>query len=253
MKQTTHRLLISGAGLLAMALSAPGYAAVSWNFSGSGQNANNSTMLGSDGTTTTTIKGYSSTGDVTGEDTIETVQSVIRWGGGLGVCSNDDNCGSSGPHATDNYGDSEVGADTDMILFSFNKAIDLDTVSVGWWEDSDITILAYTGAGIPGSLVGGLYSALPSGWSFIGNYADVAAEAGHTVSVNAANVVASHWLIGAYNPLIKSEGWSTQNDAIKISAISGSISDHSVPEPASLALMGIGLTAFGFTRRKKQA
>lgn len=252
MKQTTRTNIISGAGLLAMALSMPAYAAVSWNFSGSGQNVNNGTMLGSDASTAVTIKGYSNTGDVSGEDTIETVKSVIRWGSGLGVCSNDDNCSSSGPHATDNYGDNEVGGDTDMILFSFNKAIDLDTVSVGWWEDSDITVLAYTAAGIPTSLVGGLYSALPSGWSFIGNYADVAAEAGNTVNVNASNVVASHWLIGAYNPLIRSEGWSTENDAIKLSALSGTIPGNSVPEPASLALLGIGFTAFGFTRRRRQ-
>jgi len=90
--------------------------------------------------------------------------------------------------------------------------------SVGWWtSDSDITVLAYTGAGVPASLVGELYSNLPGGWSFIGNYGDVGNQPGDTVSVNAGDVSASHWLIGAYNPLISNSGWSTGNDAMKIS------------------------------------
>jgi hypothetical protein len=61
----------------------------------------------------------------------------------MGVRNADEGTGSPN-HAMDNSGN------IDSILFSWDKAITLSQVTIGWAAyDADITVLAYTGTGNP--------------------------------------------------------------------------------------------------------
>jgi hypothetical protein len=96
---------------------------------------------------------------------------LATYSGGLGVTNRDISAGDwnedqSPEHAMDNIDR------YDSVQFAFSQAIKLTGLEVGWiGDDSDITVLAYTGAGSP-ALGGSTYgSLLSSGWTFIGHYA----------------------------------------------------------------------------------
>ncbi|MHB1093502.1 exosortase-dependent surface protein XDP1 [Thiobacillus sp.] len=191
------------------------------------------------------------------------------YSGGLGVKNldasssssyGDQNDGSSPEHSVDNN------QRYDSVLFSFNSAIDLNSVTIGWSQtDSDISILAYTGTGscvgagtCSADMTGKTYAQLASyGWSLIGQYGNLVTNVAK--SVNSGNVASSYWLIGAANPLVGGTADGT-SDYVKLLALSGDKvtppctpgtpgcggGGGQVPEPGTLLLMGAGL--FGLTR-----
>jgi len=217
------------------------------------------------------VNGYNTDGTVNNTEvtainnyTLETAYLNV-YGGGLGVKNRDANYSSSGTkyntsgdflegaspeHATDN--DQRY----DSVLFAFNNAIDLNSVTIGWSQtDSDISLLAYTGTGscvgtatCTSNLSGKKYADLVNfGWSFIGHYTDLATNVAK--AVNAGNVTSSYWLIGALNPLVSTTTFTTGNDYVKILALAGqatSVPPDQIPEPGTLLLMGAGL--FGLSR-----
>jgi hypothetical protein len=204
------------------------------------------------GTTTGTapsvaIGGYA---DNNGSGNLVYVAPTEYAGNGYGLCSSSD-VGCTVPnHALDNFGNKE------SLLLSFGSAVNLASVTIGYANtDSDISVLAYTGAGNPaanGNLTGHSYSQLAAnGWTVIGNYADLTVGAAQALGTT---VSSSYWLVAAYNSTFGTcTGCTNSNDYVKLYEVAGNTtpSTSRVPEPSALLLAGSALFGVIGLRRRR--
>ncbi|MGE3840721.1 MAG: exosortase-dependent surface protein XDP1 [Vicinamibacterales bacterium] len=247
-KQTLVALTLGVATLSAGVASA---APITWNLAsssctGSGSTDGNSrTCSGGSGAPSVTATAWSNTANGANVNIENALLQVFS--GGLGVRNRDRGTGlgdtgenSTPQHAIDNENR------YDSILLSFNGLVALNQVRLGYWSgDSDITVLAYLGAGTP-TLAGSSYGALTAAnWSLIGHYGNL----NYTAAINAGNLASQYWLVSTYNPTVgQAANFSTGDDHVKLYSVSGE--SQPVPEPASLALIGSGLFFGAAVRRR---
>ncbi len=195
---------------------------------------------------------------------------AAAWMSSYGGINNADNPGSGRSdidaseggypeHAIDNNERYE------MVLLTFTEKVNLSAVKLNFMDtDSDITVMAFQGTTGFQGLIGKTWSALDSGWNLIGHYSNVPTNTDYALGATATGIYSSFWLIGAYNPLVGgSKGWTVGNDHVKLSSVTGTVCpsgnsqcsppSSNVPEPGSLALLGLGLLGVIRLRKARQA
>jgi len=225
-------------------------AAYSWTFSGGGGAAcpaagcTESSTSGTKTITSTATGWYSET---TAGASIQTAEALRVWDGlAVQATTSDVNVPE---HATDNnnwY---------DSVLFDFgDDKVELDQIIMGWRQDSDFSLLRYTGNDTP-DLTNQSYSDLNTtgGWDLVGNYfygGSAQTSADLTFNVNEDNKSSSYWLVAALNPAYFNNSNYIGNDFFKVKTLNGVLDTSSggctsncgtVPAPGGLALLLLGL------------
>ncbi|WP_102798247.1 exosortase-dependent surface protein XDP1 [Bowmanella denitrificans] len=164
-----------------------------------------------------------------------TQSQLYRWSGGVGI----ENL-SNPEHAVDNSNG------YDALLLSFDTAVSLDGVSVGWYSgDADMSFAAYTGSGNVNSLANLSWNEfLSNGWISQGDYTGSAGTAYRSVS---NTVTSKYWIVGAFNPAFGgSSSYTGAADYMKINGLYTTSPDTpdpgtGIPEPSAILLFALGL------------
>jgi hypothetical protein len=195
---------------------------------------------------------------------------VVVYSGGLGLTNKD---GPTGPGdgLDSNERDSEAPEHAidndqrkDSMLLTFTESVKLTHVQLGYrYNDSDITVLAFTGGSCGGSVAGQTYSGLTScGWTLVSHITNVPQQTGTSFTSinNTGNISSQWWLISTYisdlanasKTFTTSGGVGTADsskDHVKLLAVKGDPNGR-VPEPGTLGLLGLAAVGFWGLRRK---
>ncbi len=258
----------------AMTLGGAANAAVSWSLTGANCTAGDCSSVGTFGNSMT-FKNSSGVGasavltawsnTASSNTVLATAEANLFDPNGIGVQNQNTSKNSSGVviettsphHAIDND------ANVDSVLLNFGgTAVTLNSLKLGWSQtDSDVSVLAYTGAGAPtlaGKTYGGATGLIASGWTKVADLSNVGTAS--AASFNAASTYSSsYWLISAFNSSFGSTLDNTK-DYFKLQLVGGNLPSgggggNGVPVPATALLMlgGLPILASMSRRRKSKA
>jgi hypothetical protein len=217
----------------------------------SGNNFGNQLSIDTDtdGTADLTIQAWSDTGDGWfGSDDNEVEQgyaSTNDWGL-LNYNLDSPNGTLTGEDHTidNNHGD------VDMMLFSFTESTSLIGIELGWAQDSDISIAAFSS--LP-SLSGNTWTEIVTQSIFTASFNDIGTGP-YSLANELSSVVveAQYWLIGAYTSIFENLHISSHNDAFKIASITTEtlLPPTEVAEPSTIAAFA-SFCLFLMWRRKR--
>ncbi|NKB22753.1 MAG: hypothetical protein GKS01_19870 [Alphaproteobacteria bacterium] len=192
------------------------------------------TFMGSDGITSVTATAWSKNSS---NNLIETAQLGF-YSNGLGVTNN----ANDGSHTVDNQGY------TDFVAFHFSESVDMSSVDLSTYSDTDITVWIGTVSADPdfaGDSFADLDAAFGPGFNNYGNNADRTANFGSDSEVGNLLIISA---------LIDNSESVYDNFKIRALAAEGlTTTNDDVPAPASLLVFGPAVFGLSMMRRRSRA
>lgn len=200
------------------------------------------------------LRGYSTTSATSGTR-VEAWQHTTSNPGGIGYYTTGTESSSNGSHSIDN----NLGIDA--LILKFTQDVALNSVQIGWngtdnragqtsFNDSDLSVYRWAGGGDPAATNGTALTFSNTAWQLVSHFENVGTQPNNTVGFSAGS--SSYWLISAYNG---PNSGMIGNDAFKLLSVAGTVpsTPPGVPEPGSLALLGLGALGLVAARRKSVA